>query len=73
MTQHTDWRQHRQASGDAMGSQGESGEARTGQALGVVVGLDSFIDIGVRTRPAKAEAPVADGDVSGQVASVTSA
>ena len=40
MTQHTDWRQHRQASGDAMGSQGESGEARTGQALGVVVGLD---------------------------------
>ena len=43
------------------------------EARGVVVGLDSFIDIGVRTRPAKAEAPVADGDVSGQVASVTSA
>ena len=39
-TQHTDWRQRRQASGDAMESQGESGEARTGQALGVVVGLD---------------------------------
>lgn len=43
------------------------------EARGVVVGLDSFIDIGVRTRPARAEAPIADGDVSGQVAGVTSA
>lgn len=43
------------------------------EARGVVVGLDSFIDIGVRTRPVRAEAPIADGDVSGQVASATSA
>ena len=43
------------------------------EARGVVVGLDSFIDIGVRTRPARPEAPIADGDVSGQVAGVTSA
>lgn len=42
------------------------------EARGVVIGLDSFIDIGVRTRPAAPEAPVADGDVSGQVAGVTS-
>lgn len=43
------------------------------EATGVIVGLDSFIDIGVRTRPARDGAPVADGDVSGQVAGVTSA
>ncbi|BAJ73287.1 dihydrodipicolinate reductase [Microbacterium testaceum StLB037] len=43
------------------------------EATGVVIGLDSFIDIGVRTRPVAAEAPVADGDVSGQVAGATSA
>ena len=43
------------------------------EARGVIVGLDSFIDIGVRTRPARPEAPIADGDVSGQVAGVTSA
>ncbi|WP_144782074.1 4-hydroxy-tetrahydrodipicolinate reductase [Microbacterium sp. BH-3-3-3] len=42
-------------------------------ARGVHVGLDSFIDIGVRTRPLVPEAPIADGDVSGQVAGVTSA
>jgi len=43
------------------------------EATGVVIGLDSFIDIGVRTRPVTTEAPVADGDVSGQVAGATSA
>ena len=43
------------------------------EATGVVIGLDSFIDIGVRTRPVAAGAPVADGDVSGQVAGATSA
>lgn len=43
------------------------------EARGVVIGLDSFIDIGVRTRPEVPEAPVADGDVSGQVAGATSA
>jgi 4-hydroxy-tetrahydrodipicolinate reductase len=43
------------------------------EATGVVIGLDSFIDIGVRTRPVPAEAPIADGDVSGQVAGATSA
>ncbi|MDZ5143197.1 4-hydroxy-tetrahydrodipicolinate reductase [Microbacterium testaceum] len=43
------------------------------EARGVHVGLDSFIDIGVRTRPLPAGAPIADGDVSGQVAGVTSA
>jgi len=43
------------------------------EARGVHVGLDSFIDIGVRTRPLQPEAPIADGDVSGQVAGVTSA
>jgi len=42
-------------------------------AHGVVIGLDSFIDIGVRTRPVTAAAPIADGDVSGQVAGATSA
>jgi len=43
------------------------------ETRGVVIGLDSFIDIGVRTRPETPEAPVADGDVSGQVAGATSA
>ncbi|WP_136587920.1 4-hydroxy-tetrahydrodipicolinate reductase [Microbacterium hydrothermale] len=43
------------------------------EARGVTIGLDSCIDIGVRTRPVEAGAPVADGDVSGQVASATSA
>ncbi len=43
------------------------------EARGVVVGLDAFIDIGVRTRPEQPEAPVDDGDVSGQVAGATSA
>jgi len=43
------------------------------EATGVVIGLDSFIDIGVRTRPVTTEALVADGDVSGQVAGATSA
>jgi len=43
------------------------------EATGVVIGLDSFIDIGVRTRPVAAGAPVADGEVSGQVAGATSA
>lgn len=42
-------------------------------ARGVIIGLDSFIDIGVRTRPVETGAPVSDGDVSGQVASATSA
>ncbi|WP_298875125.1 4-hydroxy-tetrahydrodipicolinate reductase [uncultured Microbacterium sp.] len=42
-------------------------------ARGVTIGLDSFIDIGVRTRPVETGAPVSDGDVSGQVASATSA
>jgi 4-hydroxy-tetrahydrodipicolinate reductase len=43
------------------------------EATGVVVGLDRFIDLGVRTRPVRAEAPIADGNVSGQVAGATSA
>lgn len=43
------------------------------EARGVIVGLDSFIDIGVRTRPARDEPPIADDDVSGQVAGATSA
>jgi len=43
-------------------------------ARGVTVGLDSFIDIGIRTPgPGRAEKPVADGDVPGQVARVTGA
>lgn len=42
-------------------------------ARGVTIALDSFIDIGVRTRPVETGAPVSDGDVSGQVASATSA
>lgn len=43
------------------------------EARGVIVGLDSFIDIGVRTRPAREEAPIADDAVPGQVAGVTTA
>jgi len=41
-------------------------------ARGVTVGLDAFIDIGVRTRPLPPEAPVIDTDVPGQVAGATS-
>ncbi len=43
------------------------------EARGVIVGLDSFIDIGVRTRPAREEEPIADDAVPGQVAGVTTA
>jgi len=42
-------------------------------ARGVVVGLDSFIDIGVRTRPAPARTPLVADAASGQVAGATSA
>jgi len=42
-------------------------------ARGVIVGLDSFIDLGVRMPGTVEEPPVADGDVSGQVAGVTPA
>lgn len=42
-------------------------------ARGVTVGLDSFIDIGVRAPRPRAAAPVDEGDVPGQVARVTSA
>lgn len=40
-------------------------------ASGVVVGLDQLIDIGIRMPHAARTAPVADGDVSGQVAATT--
>ncbi|MFZ8757816.1 4-hydroxy-tetrahydrodipicolinate reductase [Microbacterium sp. HMH0099] len=43
------------------------------EATGVVVGLDSFIDIGVRTQPVRAGEPVAEDAVSGQVAGATRA
>ena len=42
-------------------------------ARGVTVGLDSLIDIGVRAPQPGADAPVAEGDVPGQVARTTSA
>lgn len=42
-------------------------------ARGVTVGLDSFIDIGVRAPRPRTGAPVAEGDVPGQVARATSA
>ncbi|NYE20789.1 4-hydroxy-tetrahydrodipicolinate reductase [Microbacterium immunditiarum] len=42
-------------------------------ARGVTVGLDSFIDLGVRVPGVVEEPPVSDGDVSGQVAGVTPA
>lgn len=38
---------------------------------GIVVGLDAMIDIGIRMPHAARTAPVADGDVSGQVAATT--
>ncbi|MET0812227.1 MAG: dihydrodipicolinate reductase C-terminal domain-containing protein [Microbacterium sp.] len=41
-------------------------------AVGVVVGLDSFLDIGLRTPGPRNGQPVAEGDVPGQVARVTS-
>lgn len=40
-------------------------------ATGVVVGLDSFLDIGIRPPSASVPAPVEDGAVPGQVARVT--
>lgn len=44
------------------------------EARGVIVGLDSFIDIGIRTPgPGRAEKPVTDDEVPGQVARVTGA
>lgn len=42
-------------------------------ARGVIVGLDSFIDIGLRAPHARRETPVDEGGVPGQVAAVTSA
>jgi 4-hydroxy-tetrahydrodipicolinate reductase len=45
--------------------------ART--ARGVVVGLDSFIDIGLRTPHPREDAPVGEGAVTGQVAGTTGA
>lgn len=42
-------------------------------ARGVIVGLDSFIDIGLRAPHARREAPVDEGGVPGQVAAATSA
>jgi len=45
--------------------------ART--ARGVVVGLDSFIDIGLRTPHPREGAPVGEGAVTGQVAGTTGA
>ncbi|TDN88614.1 dihydrodipicolinate reductase C-terminal domain-containing protein [Microbacterium sp. BK668] len=42
-------------------------------ATGVVVGLDSFLDIGLRVPGAGDDRPVAEGDVPGQVARATSA
>lgn len=41
------------------------------EATGVVVGLDSFIDIGVRTRPVGDGMPVPEDGVTGQVAGAT--
>jgi 4-hydroxy-tetrahydrodipicolinate reductase len=41
-------------------------------ARGVVVGLDSFIDIGIDLPRTKDDSPIDDGDVAGQVARVTS-
>lgn len=42
-------------------------------ARGVVVGLDSFLDLGIRTPGVGASAPVAEGEVPGQVARATGA
>ncbi|WP_439594053.1 4-hydroxy-tetrahydrodipicolinate reductase [Microbacterium sp.] len=41
-------------------------------ARGVIVGLDAFLDIGLRTPGTRSGAPVSEGDVPGQVARVTS-
>ncbi|MFI8633495.1 4-hydroxy-tetrahydrodipicolinate reductase [Microbacterium sp. NPDC077663] len=40
-------------------------------ASGIVIGLDAMIDIGIRMPHAQRTVPVADGDVSGQVAATT--
>lgn len=45
----------------------------TMRAHGVVVGLDSFIDIGLRAPAAPSGVGIDDGAASGQVAGVTSA
>lgn len=42
-------------------------------ARGVIVGLDSFVDIGLRTRASRTSAPIDEGGVPGQVARATSA
>ncbi len=42
-------------------------------ATGVIVGLDSFLDIGLRTPGARSEPAIAEGDVPGQVARATTA
>ncbi|MGP3535228.1 4-hydroxy-tetrahydrodipicolinate reductase [Microbacterium sp. RD1] len=42
-------------------------------ARGVIVGLDSFVDIGLRTRAPREQPPIEDGAVSGQVARATEA
>jgi 4-hydroxy-tetrahydrodipicolinate reductase len=42
-------------------------------AEGVTVGLDSFIDVGVRTQPRRETPPVDEGGVPGQVARATGA
>jgi 4-hydroxy-tetrahydrodipicolinate reductase len=43
------------------------------EAKGLIIGLDSFIDVGVRTQPRREGAPVDEGAVSGQVARATGA
>ena len=42
-------------------------------ARGVIVGLDSFLDIGLRTPGPRSEPAIAEGDVPGQVARATTA
>ena len=42
-------------------------------AVGVIVGLDAFLDIGLRTPGPSLEPAIVEGDVSGQVAQVTTA
>lgn len=42
------------------------------EARGVIIGLENFIDIGIGTPRPREARPVADGDVSGQVATTTS-
>lgn len=46
--------------------------AATRDVKGVVVGLDSFLDIGLRMPGARDDSPVAEGGVTGQVARATS-